>query len=123
MVDRTHRWAHGSRVELTDAGRCAALRYPPCMRWHRRPRWRGPCGPLPGLLLGALFLLAALPGCRITPDEIQRIETENDLLREQIRTMRMECEQYRQLQLEIEDPSEAPRPRDESPDREPLAPR
>jgi hypothetical protein len=60
------------------------------------------------LLTGALLLCAAAPGCRITPDEIQQIEVENDLLREQIRTMRMECEQYRQLQLEIEEPVPAP---------------
>ena len=68
-------------------------------------------------------MLGALPGCRITPDEIQRIETENDLLREQIRTMRMECEQYRQLQLEIEEPGAAPPPPDESPDRPSSTPR
>ncbi|MCL4686634.1 hypothetical protein KJ059_18000 [Myxococcota bacterium] len=74
---------------------------------------------LRGLLLsGSLLLLAALPGCRITPGEIQRIETENDLLREQIRTMRMECEQYRQLQLEIEEPAPAPA----RPARDPEAP-
>lgn len=76
-----------------------------------------------GRLAIGLLLLGAFPGCRITPDEIQRIETENDLLREQIQSMRMECEQYRQLQLEIEDPGATPRPRDESPDSQPPAPR
>jgi hypothetical protein len=76
-----------------------------------------------GRLAIALFLLGALPGCRITPDEIQRIEMENDLLREQIQTMRMECEQYRQLQLEIEEPGETPRRRDESPESRPPTPR
>lgn len=89
------------------------------MRRHGRSRWRGPAGPL---AIG-LLLLVPLPGCRITPDEIQRIETENDLLREQIRAMRMECEQYRQLRLEIEEPGAAPRPRDERPDSQPPAPR
>ncbi len=89
------------------------------MKRHRRRRWLGPCGLAPcGLLAIGLSLLGALPGCRITPDAIQRIETENDLLREQIRTMRIECEQYRQLQLEIEDP-----PADGSPEPPPSAPR
>lgn len=55
----------------------------------------------------ALLALAALPACRITPDEIERIETENELLREQIRVMRTECAQYRQLELEVEDPPPA----------------
>lgn len=111
-------------MELTNPGQGRALRYPPAMHWHRRPRWHGPAGQSAiGQLAIGLLLLGFLPGCRITPDEIQRIETENDLLREQIQTMRMECEQYRQLQLEIEEPSEAPQPRDESPDRAPPAPR
>jgi hypothetical protein len=62
--------------------------------------------------LAAALLLLALPACRITPDEIARIETENDLLREQIRVMRSECEQYRQLDLEVEprDPSKPTTP-------------
>ncbi len=89
-------------------------------RWRRWfLRWNGPAGPL----AICLPLLGALPGCRITPEAIQRIETENDLLREQIRTMRMECEQYRQLQLEIEEPGEVPRESDESLDRSLPAPR
>ena len=110
-------------MELTDPGPCAVLRYPPPMRRQRRalgPALRSslPIGPL---AIG-LLLISAVPGCRITPDEIQRIETENDLLREQIHAMRMECEQYRQLQLEIEEPGETPRPRDDNPDRQPPAP-
>jgi len=52
--------------------------------------------------LAALLLALPLPACRITPDEIQRIETENDLLREQIRTMRFECEQYRQIDIGVD---------------------
>jgi hypothetical protein len=80
------------------------------MRSQRLSRRRG----FHGLGFLCLFLLGALPGCRITPDAIQRIETENDLLREQIRTMRVECEQYRQLQLDIEprveDPPATPPP-------------
>ena len=63
------------------------------------------------LLLGAAGLTAAalaVPACRITPDEIQRIETENDLLREQIQAMRMECEQYRKIDIGVEKPAEPP---------------
>ncbi|HSJ95518.1 MAG TPA: hypothetical protein VLC53_00510 [Myxococcota bacterium] len=57
------------------------------------------------VVLAAAGLAAAalvLPACRITPDEIQRIETENDLLREQIQAMRMECEQYRKIDIGVE---------------------
>lgn len=93
------------------------------MQHQRPPRRRGPGARLTAPLGIALVLFGSLPGCRITPDEIQRIETENDLLREQIRTMRMECEQYRQLQLEIEEPRETPRRPDESSDRAPATPR
>lgn len=87
----------------------------------RRYRPRYPRAPL-ALWAVVPLLLVALPGCRITPDEIRNIETENDLLREQIRTMRMECEQYRQLQLEIEEPGKAPPGRDASPESPPPAP-
>jgi len=57
----------------------------------------------------ALVALAALavPACRITPDEIARIEAENELLREQISAMRFECEQYRRIDLDVEQPGEA----------------
>jgi hypothetical protein len=60
------------------------------------------------LLLAALVALA-VPACRITPDEIQRIETENELLREQVQSMRLECEQYRKIDIGVEKPAqEAP---------------
>jgi hypothetical protein len=52
----------------------------------------------------AALAALALPACRITPDEIARIESENDLLRQQISTMRMECEQYRQIDIGVEKP-------------------
>ena len=55
----------------------------------------------------ALAVLA-LPASGITPDEIARIETENELLREQIHSMRLECEQYRKIDVGIEKPDEAP---------------
>jgi hypothetical protein len=61
--------------------------------------------------LGAALLLAGgATACRITPDEIERIETENDLLRQQIQRMRVECGRYRDLDLEIGDPAEKPAP-------------
>lgn len=65
-----------------------------------------PC--LPGLALCAGLALTA---CRITPDEIQRIETENQLLREQVQTMRTECEQYRQIDIGVEKPEGEAEPR------------
>jgi len=58
---------------------------------------------VPATALVAL-VLTGTAACRITPQEIERIETENDLLREQIRVMRTECEQYKQLELHIDEP-------------------
>ena len=54
----------------------------------------------------ALTLVALGLGCRITPHEIRRIETENDLLRQEIRVIRTNCEYYQQqdLELEVDDP-------------------
>ncbi|MEB2346551.1 MAG: M20/M25/M40 family metallo-hydrolase [Deltaproteobacteria bacterium] len=67
--------------------------------------------PRPARLLLAALAALPLPACRITPDEIQRIETENDLLREQIQAMRLECEQYRKIDIGVEKPaSPAPAP-------------
>jgi hypothetical protein len=52
-----------------------------------------------------------LAGCRITPEEIQSIEVENELLRKEIQTIRENCEYYkRQLELEVEE--KAPSGRD-----------
>ncbi len=44
-------------------------------------------------------LVAGLAGCRMTPEEIERIRTENVLLREQIQTVRENCEYYRELDV------------------------
>jgi hypothetical protein len=55
--------------------------------------------PLASLLLALVALGTA---CRITPDEIQRIETENELLREQIRVVKENCTYYKELELEVE---------------------
>jgi len=60
------------------------------------------------LALAALLPVLALPACRTTPEEIQRIETENQLLREQIRSMRTECEQYRKIDIGVDKPRGAP---------------
>jgi hypothetical protein len=64
--------------------------------------------PRPRLAWLALCVALALPACRITPDEIQRIETENELLRQQVQTMRLECEQYRQIDIGVEKPKGEP---------------
>lgn len=56
------------------------------------------------VLLGAL----ALAACRTTPDEIRRIEAENELLREQVQTMRTECEQYRKIDIGVDKSGKAP---------------
>lgn len=48
----------------------------------------------------AAFLLA-LGACRtITPDEIAAIEAENELLREQIQTVKENCTYYREVEVE-----------------------
>jgi hypothetical protein len=66
------------------------------------------------LAAGALAS-GAWAGCRITPDEIQRIETENELLRQQIQVIRKNCDYYQQqeLKLQIEQPTPAPKGDDE----------
>jgi hypothetical protein len=46
-----------------------------------------------------LVLLLALSACRITPDEIQKIEAENQLLRHEIRTIKDNCSYYKVLEL------------------------
>ena len=49
------------------------------------------------------LVLLALSACRITPDEIQRIEVENRLLREEIRVIKENCGYYKVLELEVEE--------------------
>ena len=65
-----------------------------------------------------LLVLLGAAGCRITPDEVARIEAENELLREQITRMRVECVRYRDLDLELEAPKD-PQP---DPKEPPTAP-
>ena len=54
--------------------------------------------------LAALALAAAfgVAGCKMTPEEIRVIEAENELLREQIQSLRDRCEQGRELELRPE---------------------
>ena len=47
------------------------------------------------LLSGSLVL--AIAGCRITPERIQVIETENELLREEISLLKEKCDQVAAL--------------------------
>ena len=55
----------------------------------------------------AVVLLA---GCRITPEEIRLIETENELLRQQIQVVREKCSYYQEIKIEPEGgEDEAPR--------------
>ena len=50
-----------------------------------------------------LLLLLGGGGCRITPEEIQVIEAENDLLREEIALLKEKCEQSRELELRLDE--------------------
>lgn len=56
------------------------------------------------------LVLLALSACRITPDEIQKIEAENQLLRQEIRVIKDNCSYYKVLELEVEE-----EPKEESP--------
>jgi hypothetical protein len=55
---------------------------------------------------GLALLVFTFAGCRITPDEVQKIRIENELLREQIQIVRQNCSYYRDLEVEVE--KEAP---------------
>jgi hypothetical protein len=57
-----------------------------------------------------LPLLALAAACRITPEEIERIEVENELLREQIQEVRENCEYYRDLDVRPDDTAAGPAP-------------
>jgi hypothetical protein len=54
----------------------------------------------------ALFPVLFVLGCQMTPEEVNRIQVENELLREQVRIIRQNCSYYRDLQLEVEDDAE-----------------
>jgi len=59
------------------------------------------CSSRRAALLGALLLLSA--GCRITPEAIQVIEVENELLREEIARLKENCDQSRELELRLDE--------------------
>ncbi len=54
----------------------------------------------------ALLPVLIVLGCQMTPEEINRIQVENELLREQVRIIRQNCSYYRELQLEAEEEAE-----------------
>jgi starvation-inducible outer membrane lipoprotein len=59
--------------------------------------------------LGYVLVLAlVLSACRITPDEIQKIEAENQLLRHEIRTIKENCGYYKVLELDVEETESSP---------------
>ena len=60
----------------------------------------GPMKCVRATLLGIVLL--ATGGCRITPGEIREIRSENELLRQQIHTMRQNCTYYRELEIKPE---------------------
>jgi hypothetical protein len=53
----------------------------------------------------ALFLAGALAGCTMTPEEIRVIEVENELLRQEIQTVKENCTYYREVEVRPESPS------------------
>ena len=55
----------------------------------------------------ALIAVWIALGCQMTPEEINRIQVENELLREQVRIIRQNCSYYRDLELEAEGDAEA----------------
>ena len=49
--------------------------------------------------LWLLFAVFVLGGCATTPDEVERVRMENELLREQIRIIKHNCGYYRDLEI------------------------
>ena len=68
---------------------------------------RGPGGARPALArtLLPLALAGALPGCASPPKELARLRVENELLREELRIVRQNCSFYRDLDVELEEPT------------------
>lgn len=57
-------------------------------------------------IAAACLGLAFASGCAMTPDEIQAVQAENELLREQIAALREKCMQGRELELRREPPGD-----------------
>lgn len=55
-----------------------------------------------GASIRTLLLGALLGGCMLTPDEVQRVRVENELLREELRVVKQNCSYYRGLELKVE---------------------
>jgi hypothetical protein len=60
-----------------------------------------------GGILAAILGASFLCGCASTPGEFQRLQVENELLREELRIVRSNCSYYREVEMELE---EAPTP-------------
>jgi hypothetical protein len=58
------------------------------------------------LSVALLATLAPVAACRMTPEEIRVIRTENELLREQNQALRERCVQERQLELRPGEPGD-----------------
>ena len=54
---------------------------------------------LAAALLGGSFLCACAGG----PGELDRLRVENELLREELRTVRANCSYYRDVEMEVEE--------------------
>lgn len=67
----------------------------------RDPGQRGRAG-----TLLAFLALAFAGGCTITPERIKRIETENELLREEIRVVKEKCSYYKTLEVQVDEDEE-----------------
>ncbi len=50
-----------------------------------------------------LVTAGGLAACTMTPQEIEKIQVENELLRREIQVMRENCERYRDLELHLDD--------------------
>ena len=66
-----------------------------------------PVGPALGgaLAAGVLALAVALAGCAGAPKELAQLRSENELLREELRIVRQNCSFYRDLDVELEEPT------------------
>ena len=70
-----------------------------------RARRRAARAPATALAPLALAVAGALPGCASEPKELARLRVENELLREELRIVRQNCSFYRDLDVELEEPT------------------